>query len=146
MNKTMNSIIHGFSTGMILQLAIGPVFLFLITGSIQDHRAGLAGVLAVTMVDYAYIGLALLGLGKILNSPRRKLHFSLFGSLVILLFSIFAGLATPVFLSLGVFTSHLLIPESIGPTLNFIVGFILIAFGGYRLWRTMKTKIPSSKT
>jgi threonine/homoserine/homoserine lactone efflux protein len=82
--------INGLSTGLMLQLAIGPVFFFIANLSIQKTVAdGLAAVLAVTIVDYLYITLAVLGLGVFLKKPEVKQFVSVIGPLVL---SIYGGL------------------------------------------------------
>ena len=64
---------NGLATGLILQLAIGPVFFFIINLVLQrTFWDGLAGVFAVTLVDYFYITLAIVGIGKLLE--RKKLN------------------------------------------------------------------------
>ena len=54
--------ITGLSTGLVLQLAIGPVFFFVLNISLQRTLVdGLCSVFAVTVVDYFYILLAIVG-------------------------------------------------------------------------------------
>ena len=57
---------NGLLTGLTLQLAIGPVFLFIANLTLQKSTLdGLAGVVAVTIVDYLYITLSILGIGRL---------------------------------------------------------------------------------
>ena len=65
----MNKIVikNGLVTGLFLQLAVGPVFFYIINLAIQRTIFdGLLGVLAVTIVDLFYISLAFFGIGKLL--------------------------------------------------------------------------------
>lgn len=67
---------NGLATGLILQLAIGPVFFFIINLALQRSIFdGLAGALAVTIVDYIYITLSILGIGKLLENKKVKKIF-----------------------------------------------------------------------
>lgn len=65
---------NGLTTGLVIQLlTIGPVFIFIISMALQKTIFdGLVGALAVTMVDYFYITLAILGIGKLLENKRTK--------------------------------------------------------------------------
>ena len=78
---------NGLLTGLLLQLAIGPVFFFIMNLTIQrTFLDGLMGVLAVTIVDYFYITLAILGLGKILEKKQVKQIFGVISSIVLIIF------------------------------------------------------------
>jgi arginine exporter protein ArgO len=66
---------NGLITGLTLQLAIGPV-------------DGLAGVLAVTFVDYFYISLAIFGIGKLLENKKIKKTFGIMSSSVLIIFGL----------------------------------------------------------
>ena len=83
----MKIFINGLTTGLILQLAIGPVFFFIANVTIQRTIFdGLAGVLAVTFVDYFYITLAILGIGKLLENNKVKRTFGIISSVVLAIF------------------------------------------------------------
>lgn len=78
---------NGLSTGLLLQLAIGPVFFFIANLTIQRTILdGLVAVLAVTIVDYIYITLAILGVGKLLENKKIKKAFGLISSIVLIIF------------------------------------------------------------
>lgn len=78
---------NGLSTGLLLQLAIGPVFFFIANLTIQRTILdGLVAVLAVTIVDYIYITLAILGVGKVLENHKVKRAFGVTSSIVLILF------------------------------------------------------------
>ncbi len=77
----------GLGTGLLLQLAIGPVFFFITNLTLQKTIwDGFAGVAAVTLVDYLYITLAILGIGKLLEKKKIKKVFGIISSIVLILF------------------------------------------------------------
>ncbi|MBI5203317.1 MAG: LysE family transporter [Nitrospirae bacterium] len=77
----------GLSTGLLLQLAIGPVFFFVVNLTIQKTVLdGFVAVLAVTIVDYIYITLAILGVGKLLENKKIKKIFGIISSAVLIIF------------------------------------------------------------
>jgi threonine/homoserine/homoserine lactone efflux protein len=81
--------LNGFLTGLILQIAIGPVFFFILNVALQRTLIdGWIAIIAVTLVDYFFIALAVLGVGKLLEKPRMKLASGVIGSLVLILFGI----------------------------------------------------------
>ena len=80
---------NGFLTGLILQIAIGPVFFFILNLSLQKTLLdGWFAVIAVTLADYIFITLAVLGVGKLLEEPKIKLTSGIISSLVLVLFGI----------------------------------------------------------
>jgi threonine/homoserine/homoserine lactone efflux protein len=81
---------NGLATGLILQLAIGPVFFFIINLTLQRTIFdGLAGAVAVAMGDYFYITLAILGIGRLLENKQVKKVFGIISSIVLIIFGIF---------------------------------------------------------
>jgi len=69
--------------------AIGPVFFFILNISLQKTVLdGLFAVIAVTIVDYIFITLAVLGVGKLLEKPKIKLGLGITSSVVLVLFGI----------------------------------------------------------
>ncbi|GGA41518.1 LysE/ArgO family amino acid transporter [Psychrobacillus lasiicapitis] len=97
----------GFQFGMFLQVAVGPICLFIFqTAAISGFVEAEIGVLGVAIVDGFYILAAIFGIGKILNKyPNLKEVVRYFGAAVLVLF----GLSNIV----GVFGF------SIIPSLNF---------------------------
>jgi len=78
---------NGLSTGLLLQLAVGPVFFFIINLTLQRSIIdGFVAVLAVTIVDYFYITLAILGIGKLLEKKKVKKIFGIVSSIVLIIF------------------------------------------------------------
>ena len=83
----MKELKNGLLTGLTLQLAIGPVFFFIINLALQKTILdGFAGVLAVTLVDYIYISLAIFGIGKLLENPKFKKIFGIISSVILTIF------------------------------------------------------------
>ncbi len=81
-------IFKGFKFGMLLQLAIGPVCIFIFqTALTSGVLAALLGVMGVAVVDGLFILAAILGLGTILNKNRTsRVILGYFGALVLVLF------------------------------------------------------------
>lgn len=87
MYNSRNIFINGLTTGLFLQLAIGPVFFFIINLALQRTiYDGLVAVLAVTLVDYMYIILSIVGIGKLLKSKKTKNVFGMASSIVLIIF------------------------------------------------------------
>lgn len=85
----MKIFINGLVTGMILQFAVGPVFFFITNLTLQGTILnGLAGVLAVTIVDYLYITLAIFGVGKLLQHKNIKKIFGILSSVILVVFGL----------------------------------------------------------
>ena len=64
---------NGLMTGLFLQLAVGPVFFFIVSLALQRSiYDGLIAVLAVTLVDYFYITIAIIGIGKLLEKEKQE--------------------------------------------------------------------------
>lgn len=80
---------NGLLTGLVLQTAIGPVFFFIINLALQRSLYdGLVAVAAVTLVDYFYISLAILGIGKLLEKKKFKKAFGIISSVVLVIFGL----------------------------------------------------------
>lgn len=80
---------NGLLTGLTLQLAIGPVFFFIMSLTLQKSIVdGFAGVLAVTIVDYLYISLAIFGIGRLLEKQRIKRTFGIVSSSILMIFGL----------------------------------------------------------
>ena len=80
---------NGLLTGLILQTAIGPVFFFIINLALQRSiYDGIVAVIAVTIVDFLYISLAILGVGKLLEKKKIKKIFGIISSVVLIIFGI----------------------------------------------------------
>ncbi len=85
----MKPLLKGLLTGLFLQLAIGPVFFFILGITINSNFINvLSAITAVTLVDYIYIALSLLGLSKIIEKERIKVIVGIISSFVLILFSL----------------------------------------------------------
>lgn len=120
-------IFKGFKFGMFLQIAVGPVSIFVFN---MANRNGFfqaeISAFAVTIVDAIYILLAILGIASLLEKDKVKFIFKMFGAIILVVFGIN--------IILGVFGIEIL------PSLNsinnlansglynaFILGFIITA-------------------
>lgn len=87
MNNDLKIFKNGLVTGLFLQLAIGPVFFYIVNLTLQkSFYDGLVAVFAVTIVDYLYITLAVFGVGKLLEKKKFKKIFGIVSSLVLIIF------------------------------------------------------------
>jgi len=83
-------IAKGFRFGMILQLAVGPVCLFIFqTAVASGFLAGFSGVLGTVLIDGSEILLAILGVGAILQrSKKSRLILKYGGTMILVLFGV----------------------------------------------------------
>jgi threonine/homoserine/homoserine lactone efflux protein len=80
---------NGLATGFLLQLAIGPVFFYIMNLTLQRSISdGLVAVVAVTTVDYLYILLSIVGIGKLLDRKNTRTIFGIISSIVLILFGV----------------------------------------------------------
>jgi len=87
--KIMKIFKNGLLTGLVLQLAIGPVFFFIVNLTLQKTILdGLVASIAVTLADYFYITLAILGIGKLLEKKKAKKVFGIISSIVLMIFGL----------------------------------------------------------
>ncbi len=85
----MKPLLKGLLTGLFLQLAIGPVFFFILGITINSNFINvLSAITAVTLVDYIYIALSLLGLSKIIERENIKVIVGILSSFVLIVFSL----------------------------------------------------------
>ena len=83
----MKPLIDGMVTGLLLQLALGPVFFYVFGITIDSNFINsLFAILAVTLADYIFIILSLFGVGKLLQTDKKKIIFGLVGSILLLVF------------------------------------------------------------
>ncbi len=74
---------------MLLQLAIGPVFVFIINITLQNGILnGLSAVAGVAVVDYLYIMLSIIGVGALLENPTIKKIMLFISSAVLIVFGV----------------------------------------------------------
>jgi threonine/homoserine/homoserine lactone efflux protein len=87
MENSFKIFTNGLSTGLFLQLAVGPVFFYIINLALQGTLYdGLVAVFAVTLVDYFYIILSVMGIGKFLEVSKAKKTFGIVSSIVLIVF------------------------------------------------------------
>ena len=85
----LRAFVNGLSTGLVLQLAIGPVFFFILNITLQRSLLdGLFAVLAVTVIDYVYILLAIVGVGKLLERKTVQKKLAIISSVMLVIFGI----------------------------------------------------------
>ncbi|THB80774.1 MAG: hypothetical protein D3926_05500 [Desulfobacteraceae bacterium] len=85
----MKPFLDGIMTGLLLQLALGPVFFYILGITVDSsYLNSLMAILAVTLADYIYIVLSLIGIGRLLQHDRAKTVFGLTSSLVLAIFGI----------------------------------------------------------
>jgi threonine/homoserine/homoserine lactone efflux protein len=88
-------VFKGFRFGMLLQIAVGPVCLFIFqTAASSGFAAAETGVLGVAIVDALFIAAAILGIGALISRyPKAEKFLKNFGAAVFLIFgiSIIAG-------------------------------------------------------
>jgi len=83
-------VLKGFRFGMILQIAVGPLCLFIFqTAVTSGFFTAMIGVLGVVMVDALYILAAIFGIGIIIGKYKNlKKMIKYFGSIVLIVFGI----------------------------------------------------------
>lgn len=79
--------LNGFMTGLVLQVALGPVF-FLVADTVLQGTVleGFVAVAAVTIADYLYIFLAAAGAGAFLSSGRARTISGFAGGAILMAF------------------------------------------------------------
>lgn len=78
---------NGLTTGLILQLAVGPVFFYIMNLVIKKSLVdGLMGVVAVTLVDYLYITLSIWGVGRLLEYKKNRMFLGIVWPIILVVF------------------------------------------------------------
>jgi hypothetical protein len=109
------------STGLIIQLAIGPVFIFIANLVIQKSLIhGFSAICAVAIVDYLYISLSIIGIGKILEKKNFRKLSGILSSSILLLFGIL--------IILPILICNTVSPIDSGITDSIITSFFLLLF------------------
>jgi threonine/homoserine/homoserine lactone efflux protein len=82
-------VIKGFSFGILLQIAVGPVCIFIIKTALESgFFIAMSGVLAVTLVDAVFVSLAIIGIGGLMKSDKTKKVLKIIGGIVIIYYGI----------------------------------------------------------
>lgn len=124
---------RGLITGLFLQLAIGPVFFYIINLTLQRTIFdGLIAALAATIADYFYITLSIIGIGKILQKKKFNKIFVIISSTILIIFgaliirNAIIGLTTSIEINssnlLSSFVSVLILTLSSPLTIVFFTG------------------------
>ncbi|MBP1745267.1 MAG: hypothetical protein H6Q58_2245, partial [Firmicutes bacterium] len=78
-------VFKGFRFGMLLQVAVGPVCLFIFqTAASSGFASAEMGVLGVAIVDALFISAAILGIGALISRyPKAEKFLKYFGAAVL---------------------------------------------------------------
>jgi threonine/homoserine/homoserine lactone efflux protein len=80
---------EGFAFGMLLQLAIGPVCLYVLNTAItKGFAAAFISTAGVTLADAVYITLALAGISGLSKNKKTQILFRITGGIVLVLFGL----------------------------------------------------------
>jgi len=87
----MKALISGFKFGMVLQLAIGPITLFVFQVSVASgFGAGIMGMMGATLADALYVAAAILGLGAVVHKyVGLQKYMKLFGAVIMVCFGFY---------------------------------------------------------
>lgn len=81
----MRPLLDGLLTGTLLQLAVGPVFFFVFEITLNSgFLNGFSAVVGVTLADYLYITLSLLGVGQFLQKEKVRKVFGMLSALILI--------------------------------------------------------------
>jgi threonine/homoserine/homoserine lactone efflux protein len=84
---------RGLRFGMLLQLAVGPICLLVLsTAGTQGFAPAMELVAAVTLADAFYVFLSSLGVAAAMDRPKVKATVKVVGGLVLILFGLDMGL------------------------------------------------------
>ncbi|MGL4403803.1 MAG: LysE family translocator [Fusobacteriaceae bacterium] len=82
-------LLEGFKFGMLLQIAIGPVCMYIFSlGANYDFLRAQSGVLGVVLADGIYMALAVLGISSFIKEERIQRKFNIFGAVIVILFGL----------------------------------------------------------
>lgn len=83
-NKRYTLLFEGLKFGMILQFAIGPVCMYIFSlGSNEGLFSAENAVFAVTIVDFIFVLLAILGISSFIKNENVKNYFKIMGALIV---------------------------------------------------------------
>jgi threonine/homoserine/homoserine lactone efflux protein len=82
-------LVKGFRFGMLLQLAVGPVALFIFqTALVSGFISAATGVIGAALVDAIFIVAAIIGIGAVLQKEKAAAVMKIFGALILITFGI----------------------------------------------------------
>lgn len=88
MKLLLKSAYSGFKFGLLLQVAVGPVFLYILNLSLSSSFLHtLNGIIGIVVADSFYIVLALFGMAKIFTKKNQNL-LNKIGSLILITFGL----------------------------------------------------------
>lgn len=121
----MKRLLQGFRFGVLLQIAIGPVFVFVLKTAVQSGRgAAFGAALAATLVDAIFVSLAILGIGGLLEKPGAQRVLKVTGAIVLAYFGfgmLLGSFGIQIIPGLGNLV------EKVPVTNAFLYGFVLTA-------------------
>ncbi len=92
----MPPIINGLIFGLIFLFALGPAFFALIQTSIQQGlKKAIFMAIGISMSDFLYVTLILLGLAKALETDDFKIWIGIFGAVMLTTYGIYSWFKTP---------------------------------------------------
>lgn len=117
--------IKGARFGLLLQVAIGPVCLYVLkTAMASGVWPALSAAAAATVVDGIFVTLAILGVGALLNKQRVKILFKNIGAVILAYFGLGIILGS---LGINIIPGIGGISETVKTSNAFITCFILTA-------------------
>ncbi|MFZ5965668.1 MAG: LysE family translocator [Bacillota bacterium] len=82
-------VFKGFTFGMLLQFAIGPICIFIFqTASLRGFYIAETGVLGVVLIDGLYILAGILGIASIIERKKMKSSLKIFGAAILFVFGL----------------------------------------------------------
>ena len=79
----------GFRFGMLLQLAVGPVALFIFqVAALSGVQAAYTGVMGAVVVDGIFIVAAIMGIAAIIEKRQAAFILKVFGALILIVFGL----------------------------------------------------------
>jgi threonine/homoserine/homoserine lactone efflux protein len=82
-------IFRGLKFGMLLQLAVGPVCIFIFQiGSLRGFYTAETGVLGVALMDGFFIIVAILGIASVIERKNIRLGLKIFGAAILFIFGV----------------------------------------------------------
>ena len=116
-------LIKGFRFGMLLQLSIGPVCLYVFNAAAKSgFLSGFFAVCAVALIDALFILAAIVGISGLLQKKNAAPVLNVFGAIVLLLFGLYTILG-----ALGVNVPSLRIATAATASSSFVYALLLTA-------------------
>lgn len=92
----MPPLLNGLLFGLIFIFALGPAFFALIQTSLQyGYRKAILFAIGISTSDFFYVIVTLFGMAKFLESEDFKFWMAIFGSIMLIAYSIYSWLKQP---------------------------------------------------